>query len=318
MIKEEEIEYPEGSPLSFRIYSVEHYHVHFHSDSLELILCLEGSVFIQNCSETRKLTAGQIYSIDMPDIHHLYSEEPNVIVSFYIRLSPFYSRWPELRHIWFACNPSNLSPVKRKALERIEELVLFTVYRTVSGETQAVTEAEKSALEILQLLIDYFNYYYFNKDAVSHNPDTIRRFNRIISYCQENYRNKITLSDIAENENLNKFYISQLLRNSSFDGFSRVLGYIRCLHAVHLLLTTEDSIEQISGECGFSDLKYFYRQFREWWKCTPNEFRIRHEEYLNEPEIFSDVNEAEVKTLLGNYILSRMMIRWSPSGTIQP
>ena len=43
-----------------------------------------------------------------------------------------------------------------------------------------------------------------------------------------------------------------------------------------LLLNTDKTILEISEECGFSDVKYYYSAFKRWYNCTPKQFRDQY------------------------------------------
>jgi AraC family cel operon transcriptional repressor len=54
---------------------------------------------------------------------------------------------------------------------------------------------------------------------------------------------------------------------------SQLVNDIRLEHAAKLLTTTNISIIDISGDCGFESLSYFYHRFKEHYGLTPLEFR---------------------------------------------
>ncbi|MGN0254497.1 MAG: helix-turn-helix domain-containing protein [Chordicoccus sp.] len=64
--------------------------------------------------------------------------------------------------------------------------------------------------------------------------------------------------------------------------FQEYLMRVRCEHARALLLTTKDSLLDISLRCGFSDQKYFRRGFLKQYGCSPREYR-RHFETMRLP-----------------------------------
>lgn len=47
--------------------------------------------------------------------------------------------------------------------------------------------------------------------------------------------------------------------------------------AVRLLASTRESISEIAAQCGFQDLSYFTKTFREAMGCTPTAYREKHE-----------------------------------------
>ncbi len=101
-----------------------------------------------------------------------------------------------------------------------------------------------------------------------------QRMRRIIRYIDEHSTEKLLLSDIARQEQLDLYYLSHFFRESFGISFQSYLTKIRCEHARHLLLTN-DSLPGISLSCGFSDQKYFKKGFLTQYGCTPKDYRRR-------------------------------------------
>jgi AraC family cel operon transcriptional repressor len=54
---------------------------------------------------------------------------------------------------------------------------------------------------------------------------------------------------------------------------SKLVNDIRLEHSAKLLTTTNIPIIDISSDCGFESLSYFYRRFKEHYGLSPREFR---------------------------------------------
>ena len=59
---------------------------------------------------------------------------------------------------------------------------------------------------------------------------------------------------------------------------SQLVNDIRLEHSAKLLTTTGIPIIEISGECGFESLSYYYRRFKEHYHLSPREFRKKGRE----------------------------------------
>ena len=98
---------------------------------------------------------------------------------------------------------------------------------------------------------------------------------RIVSYIEDHFSEKILLSDIADEENLDLYYLSHLFTESFGIPFQKYIAKLRCEHARSLLLMTDRSLLDISISLGFSDPKYFNKNFKDLYGCTPKEYRVR-------------------------------------------
>ena len=98
---------------------------------------------------------------------------------------------------------------------------------------------------------------------------------RIVSYIEDHFSEKILLSDIADEENLDLYYLSHLFTESFGIPFQKYIAKLRCERARSLLLMTDRSLLDISISLGFSDPKYFNKNFKDLYGCTPKEYRVR-------------------------------------------
>lgn len=96
---------------------------------------------------------------------------------------------------------------------------------------------------------------------------------KAVEYIGENYRSRISLESIVADMFFSKGYFRQLFR--SIIGMS-VTDYIqktRIDEAIRLISTTDRTIFEIAGECGFADVKFFYKTFKKITGKTPKEYR---------------------------------------------
>ena len=98
--------------------------------------------------------------------------------------------------------------------------------------------------------------------------------NLAIQYIENNYKEKLVLSDIAYRSFLSKGYFSQLFKETTGMCFSDYLQQVRINKACELLENTDKSVMEISDDTGFSDIKFFYTVFKRVLKTTPKEYRI--------------------------------------------
>ena len=91
----------------------------------------------------------------------------------------------------------------------------------------------------------------------------------------QHYVENISLRDLAEEFHLTESYVSEMIRKSGLS-FKKIMAYIKANKSERFLLTTDDSIAEIADKCGFSDVKLYYAAFKEWYHCTPKQFRERY------------------------------------------
>jgi AraC-like DNA-binding protein len=100
---------------------------------------------------------------------------------------------------------------------------------------------------------------------------------RVSEYIEANYQDQIRLSDIAEQENLTVTHLSHLISEQFGVSFQDYLKHKRLENAVRLIHTGR-TLSEISEYCGFSELKYMTKAFKETFHMTPAEYRKKEEQ----------------------------------------
>ena len=103
------------------------------------------------------------------------------------------------------------------------------------------------------------------------NASDMRR--EIITYVNDNYLEKITLSDLADEFHMSEKYISRYFKKHFNITFSKYVNHMRLLYAKNLLDTTNISITDVALSSGFPNVSYFIRSFKESYGKTPFSYR---------------------------------------------
>ena len=142
-----------------------------------------------------------------------------------------------------------------------------------------------------------------------------------MTYIDNHYREPLTLEDVANHVGKSRNYTSTLFNEAMGMNMMEYLNSVRMKHACTLMAYSDLSIEDIAGECGFSNAKYFGKVFKSVVGVSPAKYRTSHsvkdcrfdgdEEFLKVPYHPSE----ETFTYVVN---AQKMIRWkSPYEYIQ-
>ena len=101
------------------------------------------------------------------------------------------------------------------------------------------------------------------------------------SYMLEQIRNylvmhlgdRCSLEAVAQKFFYHPKYFSQWIKKETGKSLSEWIFSLRIAKAKELLSQGDESIEQISGQLGFSSVQHFYKRFRKEAGMTPNEYR---------------------------------------------
>lgn len=95
----------------------------------------------------------------------------------------------------------------------------------------------------------------------------------ICRWIDINLQKDINVSDVAQNFNFNKDYISKIVKREKGMGIKEYILSQRINRAKQLLLNTHLSVKQITKECGFFDYTQFLKMFKRYEGITPTEYR---------------------------------------------
>ena len=96
---------------------------------------------------------------------------------------------------------------------------------------------------------------------------------KAISHIENNYKNKITLSELADTAGLSPKYLCRVFSALTNRSPIEYLTEYRVESACRILTETNDSLLDIALSCGFGDQSYFTKIFKRYKTITPKEYR---------------------------------------------
>ena len=96
---------------------------------------------------------------------------------------------------------------------------------------------------------------------------------RVIGYIEENYREEITLSDLAAAAGLSDKYLCRIFSQITGKSPVEYLNEYRVDRACMLLSDTDSQLLDIAYSCGFNDQSYFIKIFKRYKGVTPGKYR---------------------------------------------
>lgn len=102
----------------------------------------------------------------------------------------------------------------------------------------------------------------------------IQHYKTVVSYMEANYKNKISLQDIADTVPCSSQYLCRFFKDIAGVPPIQYLVNYRINKACNMLLNTKKTVLEISLDCGFDNVSYFIRKFKELKRCTPREYRL--------------------------------------------
>ena len=99
------------------------------------------------------------------------------------------------------------------------------------------------------------------------------RIKQMLQFIHDNYTEELNVFQIANSASIGSSECLRCFKNTIGTTPIQYLRKYRLQCACQLLLSTESSINDIASQCGFHDLSYFIKTFREYKGETPGEYR---------------------------------------------
>lgn len=166
----------------------------------------------------------------------------------------------------------------QEVLGRTKNQVLTLMQQSVknSGFSRLI-----NILQMVNILAESKEMKPINQGVIQYrsNQDEIDRLNKIYQYTLDNYRQDITLENVAEIANLSITSFCRYFKMMTKKTFNDFLAEVRISHARRLLIEDEHlTTEAICFECGFNTRSNFFRHFKNITGYSPIVFRQKFQE----------------------------------------
>lgn len=122
------------------------------------------------------------------------------------------------------------------------------------------------------LICFFLKFFTLFLDDVS-TPTQDKKFEDIIKYLDENYKENIRLEELAQKFNLSSFYIIRLFK-SQMNLTPRAYLINVKINKSKFYLQKGYSISETALECGFFDQSHFHKNFLKITTTTPKEYQV--------------------------------------------
>lgn len=260
-------------PFDVSLHNVGYVPSHWHN-SIEIIFVLRGTLEVTVDNRKRALSEGDVLLINSCHVHEVIGLDPNIIATFLIPDAYVKENIRGLDNAAFDCDSATAGDERRKALDRLRQLLAEMVQLKYKRGEVYELEMQIRMLGVFSILMQQFRT---EADGGGINEKYMERLLRIIHYIEEHYREPISLQEIADREYLSVPYLSKFLSENIGLNFQSYVASIRLKNAVEDLLRFEEKpIADIALTHGFPNAKSFYAAFKNRYHMTPNEYRKQY------------------------------------------
>ena len=98
-----------------------------------------------------------------------------------------------------------------------------------------------------------------------------KRIKKVLQHVVDHYHEPLTVAEMARMVNLSPLYFGNFFRQETGQTFRQYLTLIRLNQAESMLNSGMYKVKEVAVECGFSDVYYFSKVFKEHFGVSPSE-----------------------------------------------
>ena len=245
--------------------------LHFHDD-IEVMEVLSGTVMLRAGTERILCNAGEVVYIPPLVFHEILSRTEDAAIRGLV-FDPILLRSEVLQNDYSAL-------FRESSLHRFcSESSLTEELRTILGFTaQAYPGSDDiSRAELLSGLFRFLSIF-LRGDVVKKERRLSANDTRIrpaIDYIEKNYSRKVAVSDLSTILSVCDDHCIRLFTAAVSKTPAEYITDVRLRHALQLLADRQYSVQMVSELCGFSNVSYFSKVFKQKLEMSPSDFRNR-------------------------------------------
>lgn len=250
---------------------------HWHPE-IEILFMLEGEAEITVGQKVYSMCSGDIYFVNPEEIHSVKAiKHPKYYaIVFSPSLFSFHSGG-------FFQQNYTIPIQKLKMLFPRKILKSDQLYNDISELIQEILNCYKKQDEyqviaisnIIKIcgLLKRSNKFIYVQKRKPINLEQADLIKKSINYIKLNFSEQLTLSELSSVANMSDKYFCQIFRKQTGQTAFSFLHNVRVEHAMIMLKETNDSVLDISMDCGFENISFFIRKFKEITNMTPGSYR---------------------------------------------
>lgn len=247
---------------------------HYHKE-VEIIVMLKGRYgFLINETPTI-LEKDDVHLIASNELHTDYPCDNGtyLVLQFDIHEHLEHSGLPYYRY--FSDTGSSLSRLNDILRERTDARdAIARSVKNIYQESQARKDGYEIAIsiQIKQIILTLLRAD-TQKMIPVHDNMEVQRLKPVLDHIELHLGDKLQVEDACRLVNMSYHYFVKYFKKTMGISFVDYITFKKIKRAERLLLTKDISVAQIGEEVGMSNMAHFYKMFRKFKDCSPNEFR---------------------------------------------
>ena len=268
----EVLAYPRLQHVNGNIVHIINRNAHVHR-ALELGLVLEGDGVVHLDERGFPIRKGSLFFFNSNEPHQILATNQSGIKVAYLQMaSSFCSEYLScFRNLEILENDLTgiLTPSQLKELTGLM-VQAVSDYMAEDSDLYGL-HCICSICQLYSRLLSIVPYRQMTEAAYLARNKKMARLGRITEYIDQNYSEKITLTQLAEREGVTTTYLSHFIHDNLHMTFQEYVSSVRFERALKLLRDTSMCMTDVSVVSGFSDVKYLSRMLETYFGMSAQE-----------------------------------------------
>ena len=238
-----------------------HFPPHIH-EAIEMVYITKGTLELGVGQELYHMEKGDFAVVFPNVIHHYQVFDTGENKALYIMASP-------------KLIPNYMDELQKNCPE-IPVICKEKLHSDIAKAMKSLVDVEKSNTRLIQAYVQMIFAHILSemnmveKETVG-SEDLVYKS---VEYVAKNYREKISLEQMAYDLGISKYVLSRLFAKTFHCNFASYVNGIRLNYAISMLDGTNKPITTICYDSGFESQRTFNRVFKERYRVTPREYRL--------------------------------------------
>ena len=251
--------------LDTRIKSRSNFLPHWH-ENIEILYVIKGAITVLSDASSITANTDEVAIINPNNVHYIQTIEEE---------SKYYCLIIDRKF----CEEIGIDTEEIIFQRLLKDREIRNKFNLIKEEflSQKVLYKAKIKSVIMDLIISLYRDYTLSESPLSNKPETnkIEMIKKAIRFIQSNYDKNISISEIAEEAGVSKYYFCRIFKEIT--GYTTVcfINILRCTNAKKLLISGKYSVEEAAFACGFDNLSYFSKTYKKHMGDLPSSSKKR-------------------------------------------
>lgn len=238
--------------------------------SLQISIVLNGSLQIHYRNHTRQFHTHDIFFFPPFEAYSVINSSDSCrVLTIQIDSDYINHLCPDVSNLTFQqCHLT--TDLSNPAYYRVCKDFAVIIFNNLKTEFSSRLKMLSAANDMVITIFD--TYGIRMESSVVHDYST-ERVRQILTYMNENYKNKLTVTDISSHLGIHPQYFSTFFHKHFHVSFVEYLTTFRINHSLEELLHTDHSILEIALNNGFANHKTYAAAFHKLYGVSPTSYR---------------------------------------------